>query len=334
MSGTACLVGILAIAAAPARKPTLPGPIFGSPPRVLAYQADVIFVGKITSLSSPRKIRVTLPGASKPVERFYSRSQALVSRVLKPPAAECGVKVRKGTRFRFEVLALYSGRGSKTSASAYRPALYQGMRHLLLLRRLPDSGRWILPYGNQHYPVPTADRLKAFTDALRLETWPWGPAKGGLQVAMICKWTQWSHMIRGRSTIFFRTFLALRNASRKPLTVNLRPDDAPLWIEARSATGQAVRADVYRSLKWRLKGEWPKPAEPIPPGQAIFVCTMGEGAIQVEATMDLAPGPWTVYAGYKNQRTQTEDGNTPLWGGEVVSQPLEIEVVPKDTTRR
>jgi hypothetical protein len=326
-----CLVAILAAAAAPLMGAGAPPEIFGSPPEVVAHQAELIVVGEAASLEPPRQLTVTLPGGATPVKRFYSRCQIVASRVVKAAPADSGLKLTKGSRFWLEVLALPRGAGRGDSPQAMLPVLRSGGRYLLLLRRFPQTGRWFLPYGRQNCMVPSAEAIREIVAAMRLDDWPWGRAANGLQIAMICKWKQWGHMIRGRQTIFFRTFLALRNSSRKALTVNLRPDDAPLWIEARNAGGQVVRAEVYRLLKWRLGGELPKPAEKLQPGEVIFVCTTGKQAIQVEASMDLAAGPWMVYAGYKNERAKTEEGAAPLWTGQAVAKPLAIEVLKKDT---
>jgi hypothetical protein len=142
---------------------------------------------------------------------------------------------------------------------------------------------------------------------------------------MICKWTEWPHTIRNKETVFFRAFLAVRNVSKQPLRLNLAAADTPIWVEARHADGRAVKGDLYRQLQWRMKGKLAAGSEVLPPGKAVFVGLMGKEAVQFDASMDLAAGPWTIHAGYRNQR-KGGDPNA-FWVGDVPAKPLEIEVL-------
>ncbi len=313
-------------AAAPARSVAHTGGLFRQPLEVVAQQADLIVVGKVVSVGRARPLTHTPRGAAKPVTRFYSLCSVLVSRLIKSPASGAGSRPSAGGRIGVEVLVLARDKGR--GPADRRCVLAEGARYLLMVRRLPETARWILPYGRDNYMAPTGETIKAVVGAARLGDWPWGPAKNGLQAAMICKWTRWTHMVRNRRTIFFRTYVALRNTSKKTLVVNLRPADAPLWIEARDAKGTVVTGDLYRSLRWRLKGEWPRPAEAIPPGGVIFVGQTGKQAVQLEASLDLPAGRWAIHAGYRNTRAATEDGKA-LWTGRIAAKPLPIEVVAK-----
>ncbi|MGB2819400.1 MAG: hypothetical protein WBF17_00360 [Phycisphaerae bacterium] len=304
----------------------LKGQLFGQPLEVVTQQADLIVVGRVDSVGQARRMSHTPQGAVEPVMRSYCQCRVLVSRAIKLPVSGAGSKFSAGGTIRLEALAL-PGDGGR-GAGGLRCVLTKHVPYLLMIRRLPETQGWILPYGRDNYVEPTAERIKAVVEATRLGDWPWGAANNGLQAAMICKWTQWTHMVRDRPTIFFRTYVALRNASGKTLAVNLRPADSPIWIEARDANGTVVTGDPYRSLQWRLKGEWPRPAEPIAAGEVIFVGQTGKGAVQLEASLDLPAGRWTIHAGYRNARARTEDGKA-LWTGEVAAKPLQIEVVGK-----
>jgi len=302
----------------------LRGGLFRQPLEVVTHQADLIVVGKVLSVGRPRPLSHTPRGAAKPVTRSYSLCRVVPSRLLKSPSRGAGSKPSAGGRVDLEALAL--PRDGARGAAEKRCVLAGGADYVLMVRRLPGTDRWILPYGRDNYARPTEERIKAVIAATRLADWPWGPAKNGLQAAMICKWTRWTHMVRGRPTIFFRTYVALRNTSKRTLTVNLRPGDRPLRIEARDPNGTVVAGDPYRSLRWRLKGEWPKPAEAVAPGEVIFVGLTGKQPVQLEASLDLPAGRWTIHASYRNTRAATEDGRA-LWTGETAARPLPIEVM-------
>jgi len=295
------------------------GTVFRRPLEVTAHQADAILIARITSMGEPRQITVTLPGAPEPITRQYAKAKATIDRVIKPSSDKAHA-LAKGGAIEFEVLARTSSQGTRP-----QPIIRKGPAYLLALQRFDDSHRWFLPFSHAHFQSPARVNVEKIARAADTSGWPWGPAAGELQIAMISKWSLWKHTAANKDTVFFRAFLAVRNVSKEPVTVNLRPADAPLWVEARAVNGQTVRADVYDDLHSKLKGEWPKPVETLGPGEACFVCTTGAKPVQVGGPMDLAAGAWSLFAGYQNQRGETEDGRK-LWTGKVLSMPLRVTV--------
>jgi len=326
----AVAIGVLAACTCPGagatarEKKSLSAGLFRRPVEVATHQADLVVVGQVLSVGQPRKISVTPRGSDKPVRRSCCSCRVQAVRTIKSPA---GRKHSAGSTFQVNAPAV--PRGSQVSRGpTHRCVLSVGRQYMLLVQRLPGTAGWMVPYGSDHYLTASKAVIQAATKAVRVDDWAWGPTAGGLQLAVLSKWTRWTHMVRDRRTIFFRAYVALRNTSPRAVTVNLRPADAPLTIEVRRADGTVVAGDFYRSLAWRLKGTWPVSAETLDPGEVIFVGQTGAKAIQLEASLDVPAGAWTVHVGYRATRKATEAGKR-LWTGTVAAKPLAIEVVPR-----
>jgi len=327
---TSAAWGAPAAAAEPAA--TIPKGAFSQPPEVLVHQAGLVVVARLTSLGSPRPMKVTLPDNPEPVTRHYARARAKVERVLK--AGRAAANVKPGGTVEFEALALARRGNGSGGRGPYLPVVQRGPQYVLVLRRFADREEWFLPFEWQHYQQASAPMIDQLVKAADVSAWPWGTPAGGLQVAIICKFTRWPHTVRGRETIFFRTYVALRNASRRPIAVNLSAKDAPLWIEARDPHGRAVRADPYRAVRVRMRDDLPEGTLTLAPGEAAFVSVSGAKAEQIEATLDLPVGPWTVQAGIEGPPAADANSVPPLWTGQAVSRPLKIDVTARALPRQ
>jgi hypothetical protein len=307
--------------AAGAQEYRVPLATFDRPLQVVAGEAAMIVVARVDSVGPVESVKVSVEGLPAPIVRYYCPCQAQVLEVIKSPSEAAATKPAEGQVVSFLAVATPKG-----GPGNYQAVVAQDARCVLSLRRQPGLNGWVLPFGRQNYPPADKTNISAMIAAARLDDWPWGPAEKGLQMAAIPRTPKFSHSIAGRTTVSFATYVAVRNAADKPLTVNLSLAEAVMEFEARSASGQVVRGDPLSGIAQRLKAAKPQPAETLSPGQARFCHPTGNDAVQLQAEMDLPAGEWDVIVRLSNQKA-TEPEKTPLWTGQAVSAPVKITVV-------
>jgi hypothetical protein len=280
----------------------------------------MIVVAQVDSVGPAQAVKVPVDGLSDPIVRYYCPCQAQVLEVIKSPGA-AGAKPAPGQVVSFLAVAIPKG-----GADNHQAVVAQDSRCVLSLRREPPLNGWVLRFGRQNYLPAEKTNISAMTAAARLDDWPWGPAGNGAQVAAIPRTTLFSHSIGGRATVSFATYVAVRNTTNKPLTVNLSLADTVVEFEARSASGQVVQGDPMSAIAERLKAAKPQPAETLSPGQARFCHPTGNDAVQLQADMDLPAGEWEFTVRLKSQPAKGPGETTP-WTGQAVSKPVKITVV-------
>jgi hypothetical protein len=306
----------------------------------LAAKCDLILRCKITDAVDPQKMYLQGPGleATAPTEMYYKYSADTESPLkdakgLWPDkvAATCpagGVPVVIYTPARPR-----KAKDDPTPDAYYLPKLAKGKTHLLMLVKLPgtDKNVYYLPNNPQCVQSADEEHLAGMRKAMDQKNWPWSKAVNGLQMAMFASLeplpqpkSTTAEAVK-RPNLLLRVSLAVRNASDKPMAVNLNECDQCIAI---SALGPVGSIGVVHGLP-EPRGTMPT-SNPYPfrciilsPGELAFITPFGEDA-EFSVPLRLSPGKWTVTATYKSSREGkgskmegTAARGEPLWQGTV-----------------
>jgi len=326
-------VVILAVLCGPAN-----GMMVDTPLEIVTAKAELIVTGKVTSAAVPAEFERLLPDINRPVKAWYTEYQVTVNRVIKSAS---GIKVRKGDQIVIAARAAPPrGPGLIMVDGPSYPNLKKGSAYVLLLRRLPgkEKGYYLPAYFKNFRPDRKQD-VDPIVKAAQVDRWAWGKAVNGLQFAMATTrdWAQLGRQVVRRRvggkwvqmppSVHVRCVMALRNRSKKPMTVSLYPGDKFLSVDAINKAGKKVHVDFYAYLETRKLAPF-DPAKNtlrVEPGKIVFISSYGTGVYGMGFNFAAPAGKWTLRAKYSAQR---KENGLDLWLGESVSGPVDFEVKP------
>jgi len=303
------------------------------PLEILTTKSDLIITGKVTAAAVPAQFERAVPDYPKPVRAWYTEYNVTVDRVIK--TAE-GVKVKKGDKIvvvsqsappRQPGLIMVDG---PSYANLKRDAAY-----VLILHKLPgNEGYYLRPYFKCFRPNRKQD-VDPIVKAAQVDKWAWGEAANGLQFALVTtrSWAQLGRQVVRRRvggrwvkmppSVHVQSVMALRNVSKKPITVSVYPGDRFLSLGAVNDAGKRVDVDFYAYLQAKK----PAPFDPagntlkVQPGKITFISSYGKGEYGIGFNLAAPAGKWKLTATYAAKRK-----GAGLWIGTVSSAPVDFEV--------
>jgi hypothetical protein len=326
--------------------PQAPAMLADIPLEIIAAQGDLIVVGKVTAAAVPAEFERTVPGAGRPVKAWFTEYALAVTTVIKAPG---DAPVRK----RVTVPVVARARPPRlpglvmVDGPAY-PSLRKDSSYVLILRKLPgDEKGWYLPAYPKNFRPAEKAAIRRVEAAADVDSWPWGKAVGGLQIAL-CLSRHTATLPAGGSVrrvvrkgrrvterippqVYLLSAAALRNVSDRPVTVNLYPEDRFLSIRAADKGGQTVEPDLYRWLERAdLAAFGPQYLRRIGPGELLFIGPNGPAPHGLGLRLPLKPGTWSVQAAYAAKRKGADPAP---WVGRIESRPVQVHVKPPKRRR-
>ena len=313
---------------------------------VLARESELIVVGEAVEAGAAAKLTLDVPGMKKPLTTWFRKYVVKVTRVItedgRPPAAKAAKPADRTIQiFARSPAPRQPGQLRLFVSDAYYASLAVGKPYVLILRTMPGKPEYFLTGYPKNYRPAKPDQIARVETAALVDRWPWGRPVGGLQVALIPRRTtaylqQVRRAVRGNDgrmrtelqgpSASVRCMLALRNASKAPLAVNLYPPDKFLSIVAAGPGGKTVRPDLYRFLVRADFAQFsPKNAVVLAAGETVFFNAMGKGNYDFAVNLDVPAGTWTLRASYTSKRAATA-GKCKLWTGTAKAAAADIEV--------
>jgi hypothetical protein len=303
----------------------------------LAARCDLVVKCKITDAVDPQKMYLQCPGleATAPTEIYYKYA-ADTEFPLKDANGLWPGKVAVTLPAGGVPVVVYTpakprkAKDDPTPDAFYLPKLEKGKTYLLLLVKLPGTEKnvYYLPNNPQCVQAPDEEHVAAMKKALDQTAWPWSKPVNGLQMAMFASCEELPQRQRataesaGQAGLLLHVSLAVRNASDKPMAVNLNECDEYIEIAAGNG-GKAIKGDVYKP---REPGEAVATTGPsmfgyviLAPGDVAFVTPYGAEAGDFSIPLRVASGKWALTASYKSGR----EGKGYRWDGKMKQeQPL------------
>ncbi|MFP4052532.1 MAG: hypothetical protein ACLFV7_01550 [Phycisphaerae bacterium] len=315
--------------------------------------ADRVVVAKVTAVSKPEKKTVKLPWSiGRGSTHEFNTATVTVERSLKPvpkKPADPNVPAKRPTtdprtegddgkqrsatnsvdaQSPPEVLTVlyYSpsgpaARGPRQPRQA-NPAV--GKKYVLVLHQLGgDDGYFLMP-KTPWWQDADAANVKLYAKTADLDTWPWGKASRGLQVAILAKDGAGVPLAIGATRMKFN--FAIRNASDKPLRVNLSPKDS-LFVPLLAESAEGVQMEGSMGVMFGTRVPRPRTLE-LAAGEGV-VLTPSDSWHPGTLTFPLQqPGRFFVQLRYQNHlKTTKPDGSgKPMWTGDASSKVLPVNV--------
>ena len=327
----ACLVG-LAVLSGPAHAMMVDIPL-----EILVSRAELIVTGKVTMVAVPAQFECVLPDPDRPVKAWYTEYHLTVDRVIKKPA---GSKLAKGSALTvMGMVAPPRGPGLIMVDGPSYTNLKKGTAYVVVLHKMPQGKKFYLPSYFKNFRPDRKQDVDPIVKAARVDQWAWGQPVNGLQLALVTtrSWAQLGRQVVRRRvggrwvqmppSVHVQCVMALRNVSKKPITVSLYQGDRFLSLQAVNAAGKKVNVDFYTYLQAKKipAFDLAKNTRKVEPGKLAFVASYGEGKYGMGFNLAAPAGKWKLTAGYTSKRTVKDAA---LWTGTLASGSVDFEVKP------
>ncbi len=349
---TAALAILFIALAAQAMMVNIPLPIVVS-------QSDLIVIGEVVQADGPQQLKIQIPDRAKPAHAWWRKYKIRITKVLRD--TEKAFAVKDGKEAAVQIGVFTQARAPRAAGGPIRPmvcgpshlVLKTGQKYLLLLRKLPGKAEYFLPsYPKNAKAIDQTEFNKKFVAKVEklvdIDTWPWGKAAGGLQMALITENSQATlaqmRVKRGGPLVVRARVpltIAMRNVSDRPITVNMYQWDRFLGLSYTQGKKQ-IEYPLYEYLDLSKR---PQPAfsfagklvKTIKPGEIIFLGPNGASLYPgMRVSVMGEPGKMWLQAKYVSTRTAADpkDENRKLWTGEILSAPVLVELVKSGATGR
>jgi len=324
-----CLMCVLSLSASmPANAMMVNVPL-----EILVSRAELIVTGKVTMVAVPAQFQRPVPGQARPIKAWFTEYQLTLTRVIK--TAE-GVKAAKGQTITIVAQAAPPRQPGLIMADgpAY-PSLRKGTSYVLVLQKDTVKGQYYLPSYPKNFRLDRKQDVAPIVKATEVDKWPWGKPVNGLQFALVTtrSWAQLGRQVVRRRvgnkwvkmppSVHVQCVMALRNTTRKPITVSVYPGDRFLALGAVNDAGKKTNVDFYAYLQTRKI----PPFDPagntlkVEPGKITFISSYGKGEYGIGFNLAAPAGKWKLTATYAAERK-----GAGLWVGALSSAAVDLEV--------
>jgi hypothetical protein len=208
------------------------------------------------------------------------------------------------------------------------PNLTKGQKYLLLLQREQKGKGYYLPAYPKNFVSfknSRAGRVEEYERICNVDSWPWGEASEGIQLAVIPTKTDITLMKsrKGRNGPFFwnaytQIVYALRNASNKPVAINHYPVDRFMDLKLKQG-GREELLDMWSFLaRAKYAAFNNKNATIVQPGKVLFVAPYGIDQYGQTYSRKASAGKLEMQLEYSSKRRGSVNGVS-LWQGRAVS---------------
>ncbi|MCP4379680.1 MAG: hypothetical protein GY794_26365 [bacterium] len=309
---------------------------------IVATRGDLIVIADVTDSEQAAQLELKFPGTPKATTAWAVKYKLNVTRVIRENGkmlAKTDAKAGKREISIFLIAPKPQLPGTPRLESHFTP-LKVGQPYVLILQNMPDKPEYFLPAHPRNRCSVSDKNIARVEKAADITKWPWGKADSGLVTAMIpsvssVQLRQKYSFVRGANGKFIRKpkeviaympcLIALRNITKKPLSVSLYPNDKFLSITARNAKGKSVKVDLYQYLNnpaLRIVPFGPQHIKTIAPGEMLFIQARGLASDGTVVKLKLPAGDWK----FKVEYTCKRKGDKPLWNGTIKSTPVPLEV--------
>ena len=312
------------------------------PLEILTTRAELIVVAEVLAVGEPVELKLRQPGMKQAHKGFFRVCSVKVTRVIK----EKGEAPSKPVDRKIDVLTQTEAPpqpGAPRFAS-YFADLKPGEKYVLILRKLEGRDECFLPSYPKNLARASDVAIRQIAAAADTGKWKWGQAVKGLQMTVrlpnpevrLVQSVQRPRLPNGKmgpavktKHAYLNPTIALRNNSRKAITISLYPKDEFLSFTVVGPGGVVARPNWYEYLaRSRQQPFGPKNLRTIAPGEIVFVSPHGEATYGMGMQLELHPGKWIVNARYKVARKAKDAAGKPVWVGEVVTKAVEVTVKP------
>jgi hypothetical protein len=252
---------------------------------VLIGRSDLVVVGTVTAVGKKGNGQIKIATMKQPLKSYFHKTGFKIEKVLHIR----GGKATAGSTISITSLAKKpqkpGGLLLAVSDGPSYPNLAKGQKYLLILQRDQAGKGYYLPaYPKNFVPFKNsrAGRVEEYEKICNIDTWPWGEASNGIQLAVIPTKTDVTLMKsrKGRNGPFFwnaytQIVYALRNASEKPVAINHYPVDRFMELKLKQG-GKEELLDMWSFLaRAKQAGFTEKNATVVQPGGIMFIAPYG-----------------------------------------------------------
>jgi hypothetical protein len=309
-------------------------------------QGDLIVVADVTETQAAARLRLNVPGYSKPLETWFRKYGLKISRVITengkvPPKAAAMPANRTIEVFARSLPPPRPDQPAILVPGMYFPSLTVGKSYVLILRKMASKPEYYLPSHPKNYRPAGKEEIALVERVAVVDKWPWGRAIKGLRLALVPEETmvtqqQVRRSARGKGGRMQTAFqgrsatvqcqIALRNVSDAPVGIALYRWDRFLSVTMTDPNGKAVKADLYGppdrgTIAPFRQGD----VAVLSPGEVVFIDPRGKSQQSVSLNLDASAGTWKMQASLASKRGRAPDQKR-LWTGVIKSASVEIEV--------
>jgi len=313
----------------------------------LVADSDLIVVCEVVEVNGPTKLPLQPPGMQRPIHAFWSTAKVTVTEVIRDPQDALAGKKGEQTK-QIEIVAQaprpqVPGQPPMVIACGpVYPKLAVGEKYLVILGKFADKPEYYLPsYPKNFRRLKGGDDefVKQVRNVADVDTWPWGKAVGGLQLAVVPS-TRQAHVRKTRTSrtgptaerAHVQMVCVLRNTTDKPISINTFPGDKCLEVSYWTKDQAPKTCDLYSWLaRARLRPFGPTNIMTIAPGGLLGLSPQGHGRYGMSGNLEIQAGPVHLKARYKTVRDAMDAKGGKLWKGELVSSEATVEIKPLPT---
>ena len=312
------------------------------PPPAIVAGSDLVVLVTVTDEGTKAEREVVPPGGERPLKRWYQESGMKVDEVCFAkgrwaPGVEPGDVIRVVSWTKPPPPKNAGGPFPMVADGPTYVSFRQGQKYLLVLRAMPDGKAYYLQPDPRLFIMDTPnarDRIDALRKVADAESWPWGEAVSGLQLACV---PERDEFVRSRTRQGGRNgpvslssrigFVAVvRNVSREPVALAHFPADRYLMMTANAPGKQAERVDLYKGMQFREpfgQGH----VSVVEPGDMVMLARYGKGPYGEYQALEAPPGRLHLGLVYESKREGVGPNGLPLWRGKLVSGMAEVTIV-------
>lgn len=313
--------GVVRAAPEPAFEPNLAS-------QVLAGKSDAVILGKVVEQAQAQKMKIQLPGQDQASEQWGCVYKVEVSKVFnacKLIPAPKAAKNRSAPPQRITVymLAPMAAGDARGVLPGFRrqSLLVKDATYILYLKKLPKADAF-MPISSTAIQPELVNSWTEFEKDVNPEKWPWGKTVGGLQMAVF---TGMQAIVQPGGPADCWALIAVRNAGKKPIALNLYPKDKFLKV-ALVSKGKTNAPDLYEDVaNWQLGSAGKDHVATLAPGEIVFLNRKGTSDAAEQVAFTAEPGDYQLKVTYESNRKGTA-GKARLWVGKLESKPADIKL--------
>ena len=296
----------------------------------ICMDSDLIVVGKIVHVGEPTKLELELSGYEIMRTGTWFKACAIdVSEVIKTPRSGDTGKAEPNAKKKLKRITAFirSGDPSVKGSLWYEnfcnvryPELPLDGERVFILQRLPGRKEYYLPAHTKYYRSAKKTWVAAVKKAVDVAAFPWGKPVKGLQISVTLPVEDSGDHSTSHSLV-----VAVRNASNRPIRLNMHAPDKFLSVRATGPDGKAITVNwTFRPPSER--GAFKKAdTQTVQPGQIMFLGPWGPQVVGASCWFPRQSGAWRLQVVYRSER-RAEGMN--LWTGRAESKPVAITVPP------
>jgi cell division septation protein DedD len=265
------------------------GLAYNAHPAVLAYQGDVVMVGKVVDIAGEADAEFTTQSAGASHKGSSQKMTVEVGEVIKDSTGL--VKPLAGKK----TVVVWQEWPKTTKPDPARdtapPAsesdyLAKGGQYVLILQKIKDRDEYYLP--NYHANRDSASSLDRYRVPADVEKWNWGKPAGGLQMAFFVRNDE-KVITKIQPQPEAMVLFAVRNVSDKDVTIPLGPGSLHIIAEKGEAK---VDPDLYAEVG--KSRQVPVKQVAIKPGKIIFLSHLQQALVETSYVLPLERGEWAL----------------------------------------